>query len=82
MLRREFAEEGYLVVRLESLNIRHLGALRVKIKLVELLHPLHNLLILRLGEIVIVTTSVPWVARVKSERKAYVCQSTWKIFKN
>ena len=35
--------------------------------LLELLHPLHNLLILRLGEVAVVPTSVPWVARVKSE---------------
>ena len=35
--------------------------------LLELLHPLHNLLILWLGEVVVVATGVPWVARVKSE---------------
>ena len=57
----------HLVIRLQSLNVRHLGALRVKVKLIELLHPLHNLLILWLGEVVIVPASVPWVARVKSE---------------
>ena len=38
-----------------------------KYLLVELLHPLHNLLILWLGEVVIVPASVPWVARMKSE---------------
>ena len=35
--------------------------------LLELLHPLHNLLILWLGEVAVVPTSVPWVARMKSE---------------
>merc|ERR1712117_28763 len=65
---REILVHQTLVIRLQSLNVRHLGALRVKVKLIELLHPLHNLLVLWLGEVVVVATSVPRVARVKSDR--------------
>ena len=58
---------GHLVVRLQGLNVRHLGALCVEVELIELLHPLHHLLILWLGEVVVVPSSVPRVARVKPE---------------
>ena len=82
----------YLVVWLQSLNVRHFGALCVEVKLtggisslncfkvewkylLELLDPFHNLLILWPGQVVIIPSSVPRVARVKPESMMEVLES-------
>src|SRR5437868_6155778 len=61
---REVLGDQLLVIGLELFDIWSLGALRVQIVRIELVHPAHHLLIPLVHQIAVRALAMPWIERV------------------